>query len=584
MLKVCALVPCYRHGHLIAPVLKGLRELNLPVIVIDDGCEGADKEALHQACHETEGVTLLRQKPNQGKGAAMRLGFEKALELGFTHALQADADGQHDLKAVPDLLQVSAEHPEAVISGKQIFDSSAPKGRVYGRKITDFWVMVETCSRRLSESMCGFRVYPLQAVHTLYQKVQPGRGMDFDTDILVRLYWQGCDVLYVPVKVRYLQDNSSNFRVFADNVKISFMHARLCLAMLPRLPALIRRNRAQGQTAVGTDKGTGAHWAKRPEVPGLFGMKLLLTIQRLLGRKVCQLLLPPVTYVYYLCAKQGRAASELYLQRLQEYARAQGHTLPEVSVFAHFAHFSAAMLDKIDAWQGRLRIGRDLTFAPGTKELIDRVCDKKQGCIVLTSHLGNIEACRALIEQHRHIVLNAVVFEQNSAAFARVMSEYAPGSRLNLIDASAVGPETAMLLSDKLQRGEWVAIACDRLSVHKGHSGTFRTMQAEFLGKPACFAAGPFVLAQLFEQVPLLQLFGCKEQGVIAFSAVKLTRVKAGRKERDKALQSLCQQYAGNLQDMTLRYPLEWFNFFDFWAQVPSEPGKGEEHASHTGA
>ncbi|MBU3826548.1 MAG: glycosyltransferase family 2 protein [Candidatus Anaerobiospirillum merdipullorum] len=243
MLKLCALVPCYRHGALIAPVLQQLKQQGLAVVVVDDGCEGADKAALHAACAQA-GVKLLQHPYNQGKGAAFMTGMQAAIAHGYTHLLQVDADGQHDLNYLPQLIAKAEQYPQAVISALQIFGPEAPKARVYGRQITNFWVMVETLSTKLKESMCGMRIYPLAATAKLASQVHIGRGMDFDIEILVRLFWQGLDVHYVKVPVHYRQDNSSNFHPLRDNLKISWLHTRLCCAMPWHLKALLGRKLA----------------------------------------------------------------------------------------------------------------------------------------------------------------------------------------------------------------------------------------------------------------------------------------------------------------------------------------------------
>lgn len=315
-----------------------------------------------------------------------------------------------------------------------------------------------------------------------------------------------------------------------------------------------------------------ARWVQEREMPGMYGMRLTMRLQRLLGRRFCALLLYPIVAAYYPFARAARQASQHYAQHLQHTAQAQGINLPHFSSYCHILHFARAMLDKLNAWQGLLHVGRDLLYTPGSRELLDEICDKGQGCLVLTSHLGNIEACRALIEEHRHIVLNAVVFEHNAQGFAQVMAHYVPKSRLNLIDAATVGPELAISLADKLSRGEWLAIAADRLPPH----GAERCLQANFLGARAAFAQGPFVLAQLFD-VPVVQLFGCRQGKHIYFSALPLARQKVTRRsERLAAQQALCQAYCANLEQMALRYPYEWFNFFDFW-----QPVDGGVHASH---
>ncbi|OSM49757.1 acyltransferase, partial [Aeromonas salmonicida subsp. salmonicida] len=152
--------------------------------------------------------------------------------LGFSHALQVDADGQHDLADIPALLAEAHRDPEALISGRPVYDDSVPKGRLYGRYITHVWVWIETLSFTIKDSMCGFRVYPLAASCALLEQVALGRRMDFDTEVMVRLHWAGVAVRFVPTRVIYPADGSSHFQLWRDNRDISWMHTRLVCRLL----------------------------------------------------------------------------------------------------------------------------------------------------------------------------------------------------------------------------------------------------------------------------------------------------------------------------------------------------------------
>ncbi len=169
------------------------------------------------------------------KGAALQSGLERVFERRFSHALQIDADGQHDLKDIPKLLEAAKGCPVKLVTAKPIYDASMPIGRRIGRWITHVWVWVETLSFSITDSMCGFRVYPVTEALEVIQTETVGRRMDFDTSIMVRLYWRGIDVIEIPSKVIYPAENTSNFDVFKDNVLITRMHTRLVFGMLKRL-------------------------------------------------------------------------------------------------------------------------------------------------------------------------------------------------------------------------------------------------------------------------------------------------------------------------------------------------------------
>lgn len=239
MPSLAAVIPCYRHGRKLESVVKGLDDYALKVIIVDDGCEGEDKEALKNTALEY-GCALITHEQNLGKGAAFKSALRYAAKQGFEHLLQIDADGQHDLLSIPALLKESGEHPGALISGVPQYDASVPKGRLYGRYITHMWVWLETLSFDLKDSMCGFRIYPVSS--SLKAAGRCGNRMDFDTEIMVRLYWAGVPCRFVPVKVNYPEDGISNFRMVKDNLRISLMHARLVCHMPLHLHSLLKRH------------------------------------------------------------------------------------------------------------------------------------------------------------------------------------------------------------------------------------------------------------------------------------------------------------------------------------------------------
>ena len=239
--RPCAIIPVYNHQQRIGAVVARLLDHQLDCILVDDGSEPVCAAVLADIAQQNARVTLLRLAHNSGKGAAVCHGLRHAYTAGYTHALQVDADGQHDLSDVPAFLTMGREHPTAVISGWRSYDQMPPARR-RGRKLTDFWVCVNSLSRQLKDSMCGYRLYPLAATMQLLQHHRIGARMDFDTDILVRLYWQGVPVRNIPTHIVYQDDIASHFDILRDNLRITWMHTRLFLGMLRRFPQLVMRN------------------------------------------------------------------------------------------------------------------------------------------------------------------------------------------------------------------------------------------------------------------------------------------------------------------------------------------------------
>jgi glycosyltransferase involved in cell wall biosynthesis len=232
--RPAALIPTYDNPQTIARVVRDVRVHMRHVLVVDDGSgeEGA------RACAELEASGLamvVRRELNGGKGAAVKTGLLALKERGFTHAFQIDADGQHAISDMPRFLGAAESHPEALVLGSPEFDASAPRARRWGRKLTTFWTHLETLGPVISDSMCGFRVYPVEsALHACAR----GDAMDFDPEIAVRIAWGGTPVLNLQTRVRYVDHADggvSHFRLFRDNVLISWMHTRMVMTALMRV-------------------------------------------------------------------------------------------------------------------------------------------------------------------------------------------------------------------------------------------------------------------------------------------------------------------------------------------------------------
>lgn len=229
MFNPVILIPCFNHADALASVASRIADLSIPVIIIDDGSTQTQSDKIRTICANNN-YTYIHQTPNAGKGAAMITGFRAAHDMGFSHALQIDADGQHDISDIPKFLSTAHQHPTALITGAPIYDSSAPKSRLIGRKITDFWVAIETLNRHMPDSMCGFRVYPLSATSKILRTLKFKR-MGFDIEILVKLFRTGTPIIPISTKVIYPPCGISHFRVWRDNFYISLLHTYLFITI-----------------------------------------------------------------------------------------------------------------------------------------------------------------------------------------------------------------------------------------------------------------------------------------------------------------------------------------------------------------
>lgn len=557
----CILIPCYNHAGPLAAVLARLAEFELPCLLVDDGSEPVAAAALDALAAQHPWVSLLRHSHNQGKGGAVMTGLRRAHELGFSHALQVDADGQHDLTDLPALLAEARQHPAALVSGRPLYDDSVPKGRLYGRYITHVWVWIETLSFAIKDSMCGFRVYPLASTCALLERVALGRRMDFDTEVMVRLHWAGVPMRFVPTRVIYPVDGRSHFRLFRDNLDISWMHTRLvCRLLWDLLLRLCRWPARLGARLTRLWRERRTHWSRTPERGSLLGMQIMLASYRLLGRRGFSLLLYPVIGYFWLTGRAQREASRAYLARLETFANAQGVALPAEprSSFRHFLRFGEAALDKLAGWRGDITEQEvELVGA----EHYQAAINSGKGVLLLGSHLGDLELCRALGSRKQGLRINALVFTRHAARFNALLKQINPDSHLNLIQVQELGADTAILLKEKLEQGEWVVIVGDRTSVTREK----RVIWADFLGAPAPFPLGPFVLSSVLG-CPVYLMFGLKEQGRFRVHFEPFADGQPlPRQGRQQILASRVQAYADRLQHHCLRAPLDWFNFFDFW-------------------
>ncbi len=241
-MNALVVIPVYNHERAVGGVVDEVLRHDLPVLLVDDGSSKACAEALTTLVQAHSGrVSCLRLEENQGKGGAVMAGLREAARLGYSHAVQIDADGQHDLGDLPAFVAAAGHSPDALVTGYPVYDASVPKARLYGRLLTHIWVWINTLSFAVKDSMCGFRVYPLAPVLDIIDHARLGRRMDFDPEIAVRLVWRGVPVVNLPTKVSYPRDGVSHFDALWDNVRISGMHARLFFGMLLRSPLLLWR-------------------------------------------------------------------------------------------------------------------------------------------------------------------------------------------------------------------------------------------------------------------------------------------------------------------------------------------------------
>ena len=242
------LIPSYNPGPKVRETVLGARAQWNPVWVVVDGSTDGSTALLQRMADEDSGLKVLVLPQNSGKGSAVLHGLRRAAQEGFTHALTMDSDGQHPAPQIPAFMQQSQQQLEAMVLGKPVFDADAPRLRVNGRKVSNFWANLETLWNGIGDSLSGFRVYPIAPLVRIMQRQRWMRRFDFDPEAVVRLSWSGVPALNIDAPVRYFQASEggvSHFKYLRDNTLLTWMHTRLFLGFVLRLPMLIWRKLAR---------------------------------------------------------------------------------------------------------------------------------------------------------------------------------------------------------------------------------------------------------------------------------------------------------------------------------------------------
>lgn len=302
------------------------------------------------------------------------------------------------------------------------------------------------------------------------------------------------------------------------------------------------------------------HWAEIGEAGFVGGMRLLVWVYRRLGRIPFRLVLYPVLSYYFLVRGSARRASREYLERLQTQHQVFASPPNAWLSWRHFLAFAEALLDKVLALAGEFQL--EQIEVRGRESVLAQI-DAGVGGVLLTAHVGNLEVCRALAELRPSLRMNVLVHSRNAEKFNRMLSRTQAEQRVRLIEVSEINPATAMMLADRVSQGEFVVIAADRLTPGSGR----RHVMAEFLGAPAPFPLGPFLLTSLLACPVHLVFCTRRSHGYqidFEFFAEKLQR-GARRAGREQALAAYVQRFAHRVEWQCQQAPLQWFNFYGFW-------------------
>ncbi|MFP6851434.1 MAG: glycosyl transferase [Pseudomonas sp.] len=299
------------------------------------------------------------------------------------------------------------------------------------------------------------------------------------------------------------------------------------------------------------------HWAGQRERGSFMLMKFTAWLARRLGRRLISPLLYLIVLYFYLFASKARRSIHQYQRNLANWSGRAELQPSRGSVFRHFMSFADTLLDKLDVWNGKLGLEHVRLIDPSNA--CTQLRQQGRGQMLVAAHLGNLEVCRALAELGERVTMNVLVHTKHAEQFNRLLGE-AGATHLRLIQVSELDPAIMLQLSERLERGEWLAIAGDRVPL-KGS----RKVTVNFLGKPAAFPQGPWLLAGLLQcPVNLIHCLKIDNRYQVIVDAFA-ERLQWKRSERDEVIRHWAQRYADQLAQRCLDAPLQWFNFYPFW-------------------
>lgn len=298
-------------------------------------------------------------------------------------------------------------------------------------------------------------------------------------------------------------------------------------------------------------------WNELKEKGGALPLMLMLWFYRLGGRFLCRIVLYFVIMWYWLFSKTAKQASLQYLSKLHQFAGEQSpftHEPTLANSYTHLMQFGECLLDKIEGWLGH--ISEQKLNLHGHEHFRAHY---QKGAIIVVSHFGNTELLRAIKSEHTQKI-NVLVYQKHATKFNDFIKKLNSKADVRLIAVDELGIDTALLLQDKVDQGEWVVIAADRVPVQSD-----RVQSVQFLGEDALWPQGGWILASLLK-VPLLAVFCYRQQqGFDVHIHLLAEKMQLPRRERTAAIHRITRQYVQLLEQHCIRAPYQWFNFYHFW-------------------
>jgi predicted LPLAT superfamily acyltransferase len=315
---------------------------------------------------------------------------------------------------------------------------------------------------------------------------------------------------------------------------------------------------------------TKLHWTEEKEVVrSNRPIKLMVQLLSVMPLFLVHSLIFPVCFFYLLCSKRAREETIIYQKQFIKYTGGKKFKLPHP--YIQILAFSLCVLEKIEGWSGKIKLDKVVFQNDDVDELKEQLAAGK-GALLIGSHLGNIEMLRSLASYNRtgvdcYVPVTTIMDIKATAQFNKTMNELNPGVSMNVIDLSEISVDTMSRLSDQIQSGGLVVIAGDRTSA----KSRTRSITESFLGKPALFPYGVFLIAALLN-APTYFVFGLRRRNVMLFPKYNMYVKKSTisfdctRKERDSRIEQLCRSFVSLMEYYCKAYPFQWYNFYNFWA------------------
>jgi len=330
----------------------------------------------------------------------------------------------------------------------------------------------------------------------------------------------------------------------------------------------------QGETSLHLQQSF-QHWSQHKEqVLGYWQVKLLLVLFRIFPVIILRILTFPVGFLYFLFSKRGRNESRRFLKKAAPFIedpRIAKKCRSPLGPLRHIISFSLALIERIQSWGGKFPF-KDIHFQnDDIKELISGL-EEGKGAFLIFSHLGNSELLRGLLffDQtgvSRKISVTSIMDIKVTAYFIRMLKELNKQSSMDIISTEEIGPQTAVLLEERLTSGGLVAIAGDRTSAGDG-----KNIIIPFLGNETPFPSGAFYLASLMKS-PVYFVFGLRQKDLSLMPKYNMHVHKSpisfdcSRKERKERSTLLAHSFASFLESYCKKQPFQWYNFHDFWQE-----------------